>query len=76
MSDSDVSDEVESSETQLKMFGFGHEPNLSGKDVAAQAVAFIRVVFIYFFILFFYFIGNTALERDMWRQTQDKTQGM
>ena len=25
---------------------------------------------------FFFFIGNTALQRDMWRQTQDKTQGM
>ena len=23
----------------------------------------------------FIFIGNTALQRDMWRQTQDKTQG-
>ena len=44
MSDSDVSDELESSEIQLKMFGFGHEPNLSGKDMAAQAVASIRAV--------------------------------
>ena len=32
--------------------------------------------FSFFFIYFFIFIGNTALQRDMWRQTQDKTQGM
>ena len=44
MSDSDVSDELESSEPELKMFGFGHEPKFSGKDMAAQAVASIRAV--------------------------------
>ena len=55
MSDSDVSDEVESSGTQLKMFGFGHEPNLSGKNKAAQAVASIWAVFL-FFVLFFFIL--------------------
>ena len=44
MSDSDLSDELESSEPELKMFGFGHEPKFSGKDMAAQAVASIRAV--------------------------------